>query len=76
MVKGNSYPISEAQRVTPTLLTGAAKPPVKRTARERAEERWFGTKEKPPPSPSALETKDLSFHVALQHQPLPTTSLG
>jgi hypothetical protein len=41
MVKGNSYPTSEAQRVTTTLLTEqAALPPVKRSAREIAEERW------------------------------------
>jgi hypothetical protein len=45
--------MSDAQRITSTLLTEAAMPPVKRTAREIAEERWFGTKEKPPPSPSA-----------------------
>jgi hypothetical protein len=35
----NSYPMSEAQRITPTLLTMPAQPP-KRTAREIAEERW------------------------------------
>jgi hypothetical protein len=43
------YPMSEAQRITPTLLTEAAKPPVKRTAREIANERWFGGKEKAAP---------------------------
>jgi hypothetical protein len=48
MVKGNSYPISEAQLVRSTLLTEQA--PVKRTAREIAEERWFGPNRKAAPS--------------------------
>ena len=46
----NTYPPSEAQRVEPTLLNApVAPPPVKRTAREIAEERWFGAKRKAAP---------------------------
>ena len=47
MVKGNNYPLREAQRITPTILTEEAP---KRTAREIAEERWGlrpTSKEKP-----------------------------
>jgi hypothetical protein len=59
MVKGNSYPISEAQRITTTLLgTEAAKPPVKRSAREVAEERWFGANRKAAPASIAEGASD------------------
>jgi hypothetical protein len=61
MVKGNSYPTSEVQRITPTLLTEQAKPPVKRTASEIADERWGlrkAEKEKPPPLASLRGASD------------------
>ena len=35
----NAYPLSEAQRITTTILTEAAPPPPK-TARQIAAERW------------------------------------
>jgi hypothetical protein len=61
MVKGNSYPISEAQLVRSTLLTEAAKPPVKRSARQVAEKRWFGAKRKDAPIALGIRNQRLAF---------------
>ncbi len=36
----NTYPPSDAQVLKPSLLTMPASPPVKRSARQIAEERW------------------------------------
>jgi hypothetical protein len=49
----NAYPLSEAQRITTTLLSEqAAPPPIKRSAREIANERWgLAGKEKAAPIP-------------------------
>lgn len=48
----DTYPQCEAQRLTPTILTEeqAAPPPPKRSALERAAERWFGPDRKAAPS--------------------------
>jgi hypothetical protein len=50
------YPMSDAQRVTTTLLT--EQPPVKRTAREIAQERWFGANRKAAPASIAEGASD------------------
>jgi hypothetical protein len=52
----NQYPISDAQVARPTLLT--EQPQVKRSARERAEERWFGANRKAAPASIAEGASD------------------